>query len=255
MFLLGAMIFLLSAPVFSQEANNSEVLTNSSLITMKEKGFSDEVIIALINNAKSNFDTSLTGLENLKKAGISDEVISIVITQKGVMDYLNNLNTNNLVYLTKEDIKEQNNELKIAEEYTIKKGTSIKVNLPIQGQDFITIEPKKRVGLKMLGQVADIVGTGAFAVGLGSSNISTKIGAIEAMNKANAVRYGVDALDKIQELDISKNAKKIAGKEFIVKSWEYDKDKEQYVINGEINKKKYTIDFPNALIFNEVILK
>ncbi len=56
-----------------------ETITNESLIQMKDLGFSDDVIISKINSSDYKFETSIAELSKLKEAGISPEIISIVM--------------------------------------------------------------------------------------------------------------------------------------------------------------------------------
>lgn len=63
-------------------------------------------------------------------------------------------------------------------------------------------------GLKMLGKVAGVVGTGAAAVGLGCGSAEVLQGAGKVMDGARAVQYGADAIDKIGDLPISEKAKR-----------------------------------------------
>ena len=56
-----------------------EVITNKSIIQMKELGFDDNLIIDKIYTSDVKFDASINGLSKLKKAGVSSEVISVVM--------------------------------------------------------------------------------------------------------------------------------------------------------------------------------
>ncbi len=134
----------------------------------------------------------------------------------------------------------------------IKKGDTIFVNLPTVGQtDFMFIEKKKsRLNSQLIGTVADIVGAGAMAVGLGANNIDMALGAIDVANKADAISYGADALNQIDQLNISKKAKRIAGKNAIVQNWTIKEG--YYIINVKIDNKKYQINYVPAAISNEI---
>jgi hypothetical protein len=46
-------------------------------------------------------------------------------------------------------------------------------------------------------------------------------GAGKVMDRARAVQYGADAIDKIGDLPISDKAKKIAGKKMKITGWDY----------------------------------
>lgn len=220
-----------------------EVLSNKSIIEMKENGLSEEVINAKISSEQGNFDTSLNAILELKKHNLSDETIKLMV------EHNSGSKVEEPLYLT--SIQDLGNELLINNQYRIKKDSELQINLPYS-KDFIGIAPKPKLGLKMLGSVADIVGTGATAVGLGTNNTQVIGSAIKVMNSAKAVEYGVDALLKIDELPISKNAKKIAGKKIKVLSWEMTDD--GYVLLGELDKKKYLINLQYAVMAKEISL-
>lgn len=67
-------ICLLTAVVTAQET-----ITNESIIQMVELGFDDYMIMDKINTSDVKFDATIAGLSNLKKAGVSSEVISLVM--------------------------------------------------------------------------------------------------------------------------------------------------------------------------------
>lgn len=56
-----------------------ETITNETIIQMKDLGFEDSMIIDKINSSNVKFDASINGLTMLKKAGISTDVISLVM--------------------------------------------------------------------------------------------------------------------------------------------------------------------------------
>lgn len=148
----------------------------------------------------------------------------------------------------------QNNqtELVVNDSIHLKKGAPIQIYLPA-GKDFVFVKQKKSVlNAKLLGKVADIAGTGAAAVGLGSGNVKTLSSAVKVMNTARAVQYGSDALDKIQDLPISNDAKKIAGTKMEILDWEFTDD--GYILTAKSNKKKYEIYLQEAAIAGEVKL-
>jgi hypothetical protein len=68
-------ILLFIYPVFSQ----TEVLTNAEIIELTKAGLGQKVILEKINNSVCEFDASSKSLIELKKAGVEDEVISIII--------------------------------------------------------------------------------------------------------------------------------------------------------------------------------
>ena len=56
-----------------------ETITNESVVQMKELGFDDYMIIDKINSSDVKFDASISELAKLKNAGISSEVISLIM--------------------------------------------------------------------------------------------------------------------------------------------------------------------------------
>src|SRR5699024_4282263 len=117
-------------------------------------------------------------------------------------------------------VKDNGNELIINDSLIVKKGGTLKINLPYSRKDFQFVKKKKSGFGKIAKQAAGAVSTGALAVGLGSNSISTLGGAIKVMNKADAVYYGADALERVDKLPISNNAKKLTGQEMESHKWE-----------------------------------
>lgn len=150
-------------------------------------------------------------------------------------------------------IQNKETELLVNDSLVIKKGDLIQIYLPA-GKDFRFVKPKKSViSTKLIGNLADIAGTGASAVGLGSGNINILQGAGKVMNTANAIQRGSDALSKIEDLPISSQAKKIAGKKMQVLGWEFTDD--GYVVLVIDEKKKYEICVQEALMSGEIKLR
>ena len=148
----------------------------------------------------------------------------------------------------------QNNqtELVVNDSIHLKRGSQIQIYLPA-GKDFVFVKQKKSgLSAKLIGDIAGIAGTGAAAVGIGSGNIGVMSDAINVMNKATAIQYGADAIDRIQDLPISKNAKKIAGKKMQVLEWEFKE--EGYLIIATFDKKKYEINLQEAVMTGEIKL-
>lgn len=56
-----------------------EILTNQTIIDMLELGFEDDVVITKINTSKSNFDTSIQSLKSLKEKGVSSDIIVAIM--------------------------------------------------------------------------------------------------------------------------------------------------------------------------------
>ena len=148
----------------------------------------------------------------------------------------------------------QNNqtELVVNDSIHLKRGSQIQIYLPA-GKDFVFVKQKKSgLNAKFLGKMADIAGTGAAAVGVGSGNLKTLSNAYKVVRTANAVQYGANALDKIQDLQISNDAKKIAGTKMEILDWIFIDD--GYILTTKSDKKKYEIYLQEAAIAGEVKL-
>jgi hypothetical protein len=66
----------------SQTMYSQEVVTNETIIQMKELGFDDDTIIEKINSSDTKLDASIAALTKLKKAGISSKVIALVLKKE-----------------------------------------------------------------------------------------------------------------------------------------------------------------------------
>lgn len=65
---------------FIAQAQTEEILTNQSVIDMVEMGFEPEVVIAKIKNSKTNFETSIDKLKELKDKGLAGDIIKAMLT-------------------------------------------------------------------------------------------------------------------------------------------------------------------------------
>ena len=72
-------LFVLLLTVALQFTNAQEVITNASIIQMKELGFDETIILSKINSSDVDFDASISALSKLKKSGVSSEVIALVM--------------------------------------------------------------------------------------------------------------------------------------------------------------------------------
>ena len=79
-FLTLIFIFGFSITVFAQ----TETLTNSEIILMTKSGLSSELIIRKIKDSNGKYETTTNALIELKKAGVSDEVIALMLDNKAV---------------------------------------------------------------------------------------------------------------------------------------------------------------------------
>jgi hypothetical protein len=75
--IISTLLFLLifASTIFAQ----SETLTNTEIVEMARAGLGAAIIVQKINSSGANFDISAKALIELKKAGVSDEVIQAVI--------------------------------------------------------------------------------------------------------------------------------------------------------------------------------
>lgn len=67
----------------------SETLTNNEIILMTRAGLSKELVIRKINDSIGKYDTSAQALIELKKSGVADDVITLM------MEKISNTDTNN----------------------------------------------------------------------------------------------------------------------------------------------------------------
>ena len=74
-------IYLLALLAFSYMGIAQETITNESVVQMVELGFDDYMIIDKINTSDVKFDASISALGNLKKAGVSSEVLSLIMAK------------------------------------------------------------------------------------------------------------------------------------------------------------------------------
>jgi len=70
---------ILLLAVTTQFTYAQEVVTNESIIQMKELGFDETIIMSKINASDVDFDASISALSELKKSGVSSEVIALVM--------------------------------------------------------------------------------------------------------------------------------------------------------------------------------
>jgi hypothetical protein len=78
--ILIAVASMIALPVVAQPAG--DILNNAGIIELKQAGFGDTVLVEKIKTSKCNFDTSLAGLKQLKTAGVSDAVITAMVSAK-----------------------------------------------------------------------------------------------------------------------------------------------------------------------------
>lgn len=66
---------------FFTQVSAQETITNESVIQMVELGFDDFMIIDKINNSDVKFDASISALGKMKEAGVSSEVLSLIMAK------------------------------------------------------------------------------------------------------------------------------------------------------------------------------
>lgn len=77
--LLPLIIFIFSGLAFSQP----EILTNKEVVLMTQVGLSKDLIISKIKDSGGDYDVSTQALIDLKKAGVADEVIALMMEKGG----------------------------------------------------------------------------------------------------------------------------------------------------------------------------
>ena len=77
----AAIVLALALVVSPAGVRGQEVLTNESVIAMKQARLPDTVILAKIRSTQNKFDLSTNALIALKGAGVSDQIIEAMVTQ------------------------------------------------------------------------------------------------------------------------------------------------------------------------------
>ena len=90
------LIFCFSAAILAQ----TETLTNSEIITMTQAGLSRELIIRKIKDTKGKYETSANDLIELKKAGVADEIIALMMDKKDASESNNETKENKPAWQT-----------------------------------------------------------------------------------------------------------------------------------------------------------
>ena len=73
----------------------TEILTNSQIVEMSKIGLSKEIILKKINDSQSNFDVSTNALIELKRDGVADEVIALMLEKSDDKRSLSNISNQN----------------------------------------------------------------------------------------------------------------------------------------------------------------
>ena len=82
-FSLVLIVSLLFGSMETVAQNSEVVLTNDDIVEMVKNSIPNSIIVAKINHSKTLFNTSTDGIKKLKEAGISDEVIIVMIESAG----------------------------------------------------------------------------------------------------------------------------------------------------------------------------
>ncbi len=69
------LVFGLAFAVFAQ----SEILTNADVVAMTQSELGADLIVEKIRESKGAFDVSVAGLINLKRSGVSDEILTAMM--------------------------------------------------------------------------------------------------------------------------------------------------------------------------------
>ena len=64
---------------FTAAALAHQPLTNENVVTLAKAGFDELFILQLVRSSRTNFDTSVQGLVGLKQAGVSEELIKLMV--------------------------------------------------------------------------------------------------------------------------------------------------------------------------------
>ncbi|MBT8281789.1 MAG: hypothetical protein KJO16_09435 [Muriicola sp.] len=75
------LLFLSCCLTFFMQSFAQETITNESVIQMVELGFDDFMIIDKINNSDVKFDATISALSEMKEAGVSSEVLSLIMAK------------------------------------------------------------------------------------------------------------------------------------------------------------------------------
>jgi len=230
----------------SSLAFGQEKMTNRSVLELKAAGLGESVIRAKIEAAHPvDFDLSTESLLELKQQGLEDETVALMVARADAAK--KGLSEDMLIVTSIED---RDGILLLNGHVEIRKGDPIKVFLPSYGSKEFLYVTEKKSGLSagLIARAAGAVGQGAIATGIAGNSL----GALDVGIKAASVGYAADAIDQLQDLPISKSAKKIAGKEMEVISWGADEG--GFVLLAKLGKKKYNIVLREAVLTGEVKL-
>lgn len=250
----------LSAVVFLSATLSAQEINSKAVYEMKMAGLGDEVIINAITNAKTaDFDLSPSTLIQFKKIGLSDEIISLMQNKQEIATIKaenDEIPSRYKSATTMQNMREENGVLKFGENGQLQKGDIIQVYIPAHGEDFMFVnESQSGLSKKLVKGLSGVVSSGAMAVGGATGNIRILEGAYKTARTAENVRRATEVLEQVDSLPISKKAKSIAGKELTITGWKKDKNTNDYIVNASLGKKKYEINFREAITTGEIVLE
>lgn len=83
-----AFILLLAASSVQVCSAAEETLNNASIVELQKMSLGDGVVIEKIKTSKCNFDTSMSGLKQLKEANVSSAVIQAMLASKSAAPHV-----------------------------------------------------------------------------------------------------------------------------------------------------------------------
>src|ERR1700743_2873231 len=86
--------------------SQSEILTNANIVSLVKAGLSKSVIASTIKNSQTKFDVSTNGMIALKKDGVPDELIDIMVnkTSNGGSGSFNSSSNQNTSFAGNDDL-------------------------------------------------------------------------------------------------------------------------------------------------------
>lgn len=150
--------------------------------------------------------------------------------------------------------------LSIGDDISVRTGDTLTINVPMS-EDFIFVEPKKKMGLGKLTKIGNIGGDIGSAVGsigaIGGSVGALKTG-MDIMHAGNVVYSAGSAAEGIADLNLSKKAKKLVGKKLVVVSIENPQDAAMGMVSAVAKeadgKKVYDVSLLQAFYTGEILV-
>ena len=70
---------LITIMMFAAQGKSEKILTNEDVLELIEAGLSSDLIVTIIETSRSEFDTDLTTILELKKAEVPDTVLQAMV--------------------------------------------------------------------------------------------------------------------------------------------------------------------------------